>query len=110
MNLHAKITLRFFNEKDEKCFGPGIAELLELIEQTGSLRSSCAKMQMAYSKAWKLLKDCEKALGISLLQRKVGGEEGGGSILTEEGKAILLKYRSAQKQLKEINITDYPKN
>lgn len=99
LHLHPKITVRLLNDKNEKIFGPGIARLLELVEQTGSLRASCAKMEMAYSKAWKVIKNCETDLGFALLERKTGGEDGGGSVITEKGKNLLHEYRAYENSL-----------
>ena len=43
---HIKVELR----AEDKFFGPGVCELLELIEQTGSLQSACTEMGLSYSK------------------------------------------------------------
>ena len=51
--LHYGITLRLYRE--DKVFGPGVAELLETIAATHSLRSAAMRMDMAYSKAWKVI-------------------------------------------------------
>lgn len=47
---------------------------------------------MAYSKAWRILRDCEKALGFELLDSTTGGRHGGGAVLTERGEALLADY------------------
>jgi len=47
---------------------------------------------MSYSQAWNLIKDLEKRLGFDLLKRKVGGEKGGGSELSEEAKELMMKF------------------
>lgn len=101
LHLRPKITVRLLNDKDEKIFGPGIASLIELVEQTGSLRSACSKMGMAYSKAWRVIKTCESDLGFSLLERKTGGEDGGGSTITEQGKTLLKEFRTYENELKK---------
>ena len=49
--LRYTLMLRVYGE--ERIFGPGIAELLERVEQTHSLRKATADMGMAYSKAWR---------------------------------------------------------
>ena len=49
-------------------------------------------MGMAYTKALKLLKHAEQALGFSLTARTAGGRDGGGSVLTPEGKEWLERY------------------
>ena len=63
--LHCGISLRLY--RDEKVFGPGVAELLETIRETHSLRSAAMKMDMAYSKAWKVVKAAEKGMMAALL-------------------------------------------
>ena len=38
---------------------------------------------MSYSKAWRMIDEIERGLGIALLERHAGGPTGGGSRLTE---------------------------
>lgn len=101
MKLKPKITIRLFADGVSKGFGPGIAELLERIGRTGSLRSACAEMEMSYSKGWTILKSCEKSLGFQLLERTTGGESGGGSTVTENGKNMLTCYRTLERQMEK---------
>ena len=84
--------IQLFDENGEKFFGEGPCRLLEKVEQTGSLRCAAASMEMAYSKALKLVKQAEEALGFPLTQRSVGGRDGGGSTLTPQGKEWLKQY------------------
>ena len=49
---------------------------------------------MAYTKALKLTKQAEAALGYPLITRTTGGKDGGGSILTPEGKRWLRQYEA----------------
>ena len=86
--------IQFFDENGEKFFGEGPCRLLKKVEETGSLRCAAASMEMAYSKALKLVKQAEKALGFPLTQRSVGGRDGGGSSLTPEGRAFLMQYEA----------------
>lgn len=88
--LSYKLGVRLY--RGEKCFGPGIAELLRRVERTHSLRAAAAEMEMAYSKAWRIVKETERALGFDLLCSTAGGRNGGGAVLTEEGRAMLKKY------------------
>ena len=86
------LTLRFFLQ--EKSFGPGPMRLLEGVKKTGSLQKAAAEMGMAYSKAWKLIRDLEGEWGFSLLIRQTGGSKGGGSSLTEEAEELLFRYEA----------------
>ena len=47
---------------------------------------------MAYSKAWKIIHKAEEDLGFPLMEGKRGGENGGATVLTEEGEAFLNRY------------------
>lgn len=93
----------FLDEQGEKFFGEGPSRLLHGIEKYGSLRSAAASMDMAYSKALKIIKNAEQALGFSLTTRTTGGKDGGGSVLTLEGKAWLQKYDNYKTACNEVN-------
>ena len=77
---------------DAKCFGPGVAQLLHAVQELHSLRAAALSMDMAYSKAWTIIKNAEKALGFSLLDSTTGGKGGGGAALTPEGARLLRAY------------------
>ncbi len=97
--LHCGITLRLYRE--EKVFGPGVAELLETVRDTRSLRSAAMRMDMAYSKAWKVIKAAEKGLGYPLLDTATGGRQGGGATLTPEAESLIERFRAFEKESKE---------
>ena len=90
--MRAAIKITFFDDNDEKFFGEGPYRLLLAIEKTGSLRSASQSMGLAYSKAFRMIKNAEEALGFSLTSRQAGGRPGGGSTITPEGKEWLKKY------------------
>lgn len=98
--LQYNLTCRLLT--DEKCFGPGIAELLHHVERLHSLRAAAAEMEMAYSKAWTIIKRAEASLGIKLLLSTTGGKNGGGAALTPEGAAILKAYDRFCAQLRLV--------
>ena len=77
---------------DAKCFGPGVARLLHAVQRLHSLRAAALSMDMAYSKAWTVIKNSEKALGFPLLSSTTGGKGGGGAALTPEGARLLRAY------------------
>ncbi|MCQ2407114.1 MAG: LysR family transcriptional regulator [Oscillospiraceae bacterium] len=92
MKTHLKLTL--LDDKGDKFFGEGPYRLLRLVEETGSLRSAAMSMNMAYTKALKMVKRAEEVLGYPLTHRSTGGASGGGSHLTEQGKEWLNKYEA----------------
>ena len=87
-----KITLT--DDSGIKFFGEGPCRLLRCVEKTGSLRAAAVEMEMAYSKASRILKQAESTLGYSLTERSTGGKDGGGSVLTPQGKQLLGQYES----------------
>ena len=90
--MTAATKIIFFDENGEKFFGEGTCRLLKAVEETGSLRAAALSMGMAYSKALKLVKNAEAALGFPLTMRNTGGKDGGGSTLTPQGKEWLKQY------------------
>ena len=101
MKVVTRIT--FWDQNGEKFFGEGPARLLKGIEEHGSLRSAAIAMDMAYTKALKLMKNAETALGFPLTTRTTGGKDGGGSTLTPKGKAWLRRYEAYTKACEEMN-------
>lgn len=95
----AKIKLTLYTE--ERFFGPGICELLERIQGTGSIQAAAAEMKMSYTKAWKIVKRAEREMGVNLIARVSGGKNGGGSTLTEAGERAVLAFREMEAKLSE---------
>lgn len=97
--LRYHIKVRVFRK--DRSFGPGVAELMRLVEETGSLSEACRRMEMAYSKGWKITKRAEEDLGFALMEGSRGGNHGGRTKLTEEGKAFLEKYENFLQEVEE---------
>lgn len=89
-SLHPSVRVRLARE--DVFFGPGKARLLKYIEQTGSMQEACLEMGLSYSKGSRMIKKAEKELGFKLLERRIGGSGGGGSVLTKEGRELVEKY------------------
>lgn len=84
----------FLDDQEQKFFGEGPFRLLKGVKESGSLRAASMQMGMAYTKALKLVKNAEKALGFQLTERAAGGRDGGGSHLTPQGEEWLKKYEA----------------
>ncbi|MBO0439553.1 molybdate transport system regulatory protein [Enterococcus sp. DIV0212c] len=83
-------------------FGPGVVELLQRISQTGSLNTAAKQMRMSYNKAWRMIKKAEEELGYPLINKSVGGSNGGGSTVTSQGKHLTEKFLLFQKKTYQI--------
>jgi len=73
--------------------GKGRAMLLELIDRTGSIAEAARIAEIPYRKAWEMIREMNKNASSLLVIKSVGGKEGGGSVLTEEGRKILSTFR-----------------
>ena len=78
--------------KADTVLTPKIAQFLEMIDHTGSIQNASACLHMSYTTGWKLLNSVETELGYLLIERKSGGEKGGGSSLTGKGRKLLQAY------------------
>ena len=95
-----KLLYKIWLDNNGKAFGDGPCELLKRVGTTRSLHQAASQMGMSYSKAWRLIGTMEKRLGFSLIERKVGGASGGGSLVTREGKELVKRYGLFQKDVK----------
>jgi molybdate transport system regulatory protein len=94
-----KVVYKIWLDNNGKAFGEGPYRLLMLIEKTGSINRAAGEMGMSYRKAWKVLKMVEEQLGFELIERKVGGMDGGGSQITARGKDIIKRYEKFRKEV-----------
>lgn len=79
----------------EKPFFDGrLAMLFQQIEETGSVRSACQRMQMSYSSCWNVIRTLESQLQRPLIERNQGGAGKRRSHLTVDGKRLLSLYES----------------
>ena len=96
-NLKPTIRLSIMNPDAESgsLFGRGIASLCLGVRETGSLNAAAKGMRMAYSKAWRIIKDTEETLDVQLLLR----DGAHGSTLTEDGNRLLDAYLAIEEHL-----------
>ena len=101
--MKKEIRLRCWIDIDgEKFFGPGPAQLLELIEVEGSIAKAAKQMGMSYKKAWNIIDHLNAKGHKPFVISHKGGEKGGGAELTELGKTVVLKYRKLTDKLNSI--------
>lgn len=74
--------------------GPGKAELLARIRESGSISAAGRAMGMSYKRAWGLVEEMNAAFRAPLVASVRGGAGGGGAALTEGGEAVLAAYQS----------------
>ena len=80
----------------EIAFGPGKAELLQFVAETGSIGQAASRMKMSYMRAWSLVQTMNRSFKQPLVLATHGGEGGGGAALTDTGRQILALYRQLE--------------
>lgn len=100
-----RVTIR----KNEKFFGPGIARLMHLTDELGSISAASNEMGMSYSKAWTIIKRMEKELNMKVFETKTGGKDGGRSTLTAPAKNFLERYDKMMDYLDKQTAKAYKK-
>lgn len=73
--------------------GPGKAEILEGIKETGSIAAAGRRMGMSYKRAWLLVDTMNACFKTPLVETSRGGRTRGGASLTATGEIVLTCYR-----------------
>ena len=88
-----EVKFKFWLEKEgEVIAGSGKANLLEKIDELGSIQKAAEEMKMSYRHAWGFIKTIEKHSRAKFVETQVGGRDGGGARLTPKGKDFLRRY------------------
>ena len=66
--------------------------LLERIEEYGSVSAAARSMKMSFGHAWHLVEDMNALAPEPLVEKQVGGRQGGGAWLTDAGKQAVQDF------------------
>lgn len=105
LTAHVRLTISDDARDLPGAFGGGCASLLEGVAAEGSLNRAAKRMGMAYSKAWRIVREAETHLGRELLAR----DGARGSHLTPEGERALCAYRALQTEINDLVAERLPK-
>lgn len=79
--------------------GPGKIDLLEAIEETGSISAAGRAMGMSYRRAWLLIDSLNGMFRQPLVEAASGGAKGGGAALTPLGREVVAHYRAIEARI-----------
>jgi molybdate transport repressor ModE-like protein len=99
MHLHVRTKTWIENDQRDLLFGKGKTEILELIEQEGSIAKAAEKMGMNYKKAWTHVKILRENIDDELVVAQKGGGGSGGTVLTPKGDELIRNYRQLQREI-----------
>jgi molybdate transport repressor ModE-like protein len=100
--LYIKTKSWIENEGGDLLFGKGKTEVLEMIEQEGSISRAASKLGMNYKKAWNHVKILQRNMHEVLVESQKGGGESAGSTLTPQAKEIISSYKQLEKEIDEF--------
>lgn len=86
----------------ERFFGPGRAELLQRIQDTGSISKAAQAMGMSYKKAWAMIDELNTRGQKPYVIAHKGGQKGGGTELTKTGQEVLIAYQKLNNKLASV--------
>ncbi len=79
--------------KHAVAIGPGKADVLQGIAETGSIAEAGRRMGMSYQRVWSLVQAMNRDFVAPLVEKQRGGSAGGGARLTPTGEQVLALYR-----------------
>lgn len=91
-NFNIKFKIWLETENHDGILGDGKWKLLQTINETGSLKAAMKKHGLSYRKTWNNLNKIEKFLGFPVIEKQRGGKNGGKTILTPQGQAIVESF------------------
>jgi molybdate transport system regulatory protein len=93
---HLRVTV-----EGEFYVGPGRADLMEMIAETGSISEAAKRMGMSYKRAWSIVQELNAGFGAPLVEAARGGAAQGGALLTDAGVEVLARYRHMEHVTRE---------
>jgi molybdate transport repressor ModE-like protein len=108
--LRTKFKLWLSSEDAEGIFGDGKWRLLKSIDTEGSLRAASQSLHISYRKAWGDLKKTQQHLNVPLVEKQRGGNLGGRTELTEQGKKWVEAYTRFRGDIEKATEKAYEKH
>jgi molybdate transport system regulatory protein len=91
---------------EEIALGPGKADLLEAIAQTGSIAEAARQLDLSYMRAWSMIKTMNGCFRQPVVAKNRGGEAHGGAVVTEFGQQVLHAYRQLEAKALKATIKE----
>ena len=82
--------------------GPGKVDLLEKVQETGSIAEAGRTLGMSYKRAWQLIGTMNDAFKEPVVITSRGGASKGGATLTQFGEDLLARYRRLQGEAEQV--------
>lgn len=97
-SVRSKVWLEY---NGQPFFGNGRYQLLCAVKLSGSINAAARELGISYRKAWSQLQAMEAAAPFPLLERRIGGKDGGATSLTTAALELLQGFRQLREQVNE---------
>ncbi len=95
--------------KHAVAIGPGKANVLQAIAETGSIAKAGRRLGMSYQRVWSLVRAMNGDFIEPLVLTQRGGSAGGGAALTPMGAQALAIYRAIERDAERAVAKRLPK-
>jgi len=105
--MQAKVKVWIEDDCENLVFGGGKTQILEYIDETGSISEAAKKVGMNYKKAWTHIKILQEFLEDELVIASKGGKGQGGTVLTPKAKEIIETFKILRSDIKKYTQKRY---
>jgi molybdate transport system regulatory protein len=98
----------YLNADGQRVLGKGGAQILEAVEEYGSIAAAAKELEMSYKFAWDYLVRMRRRLHQPVIVTHRGGTRdgkkkgGGGTMLTPVARALLKEFRETERLMRNI--------
>lgn len=108
--LYSRSKIWLEDKEGKVIFGAGRLRILKAIQEKGSIHAAAKELRMGYRAVWARIHATEKRLGVRLLEKKIGGSGGGGSVLTPLAEKLINSFTSVQQEIEKETDTGFKKH
>ena len=100
--MKSKIKVWIEDSEENLVFGGGKTQILELIDETGSISEASKRAGMNYKKAWSHIKILQEYIDDELVIVNKGRNTGG-TTLTPKAKELVDKFKTFRNEVREFS-------
>lgn len=100
--MKSKVKIWIEDDEENLVFGGGKTQILELIDETGSISEASKKAGMNYKKAWSHIKILQEYIDDELVIVSKG-RNSGGTTLTPKAKELVDNFKQLRKEINEYS-------
>ena len=83
-------------------FGFGLCQMLQAVDQTGSIKQAAANIGKSYRYVWGRIKEAEEVLGTEMVEAHVGGAGAQRSNLTPAARQLVADFLAIRARMMEV--------